>query len=135
MMKLDHENESIEGKRFDISVRKLIPRVAVKFQKGGRVYYFHSFKSQISGTAIILQEYTPKDFIISEKSHLDEGDEIGAPVIELYLSKNSGLSLISNFSSTHGIQNFKSDDFSYGIIRTPFRYVLEKYKEAKSIRA
>ena len=134
-MRFEKENDSIEAKRFDITIRKLIPRTFIKINRGDNTYYFHTFKSRLRGIAIIIQEYAPKKSIISETSHLDTGDEINAPVIELYLSKKSGLFLISNFSATHGIQNFKSDDFSFGVIRTPFRYVLERHIDPTFLRA
>ena len=135
MIRLVEENDSIEGVRFDISARKLNPCSPLSYNIEGVIYYFHKFKSKIRGKAVIIEEYSPKKFLIAEKSHLDIKDEIEADVIELFLLKTSAKEILSNYSHVHGIQNFISNEHSYGIIKAPFKFVLERVNRPKNLKA
>lgn len=135
MVKFTNLNDSIEGVRFDISARDIKSKSITRENIDGASVSFYMFKTKISAIAEIIEEYSPLRFFFKSSSHLNIGDTLEAQNIEFKLHEKAATKLLSNYSSTHSINNFKSDGFSFGIIKIPFRFILEKLNKDKRLSA
>ncbi len=123
MVQCINAGESIECIESSLTARKFIKSNLVKKEKIGQCF---KFKAQINCIAKIVKELNPKKFIINEKSFLDLGDYLTAECIEIFFKGKYSTNLISNYSSTHGIQNEIISGYVYAHIVIPMKWVLEK---------
>ena len=117
MTKLIYKDNSIEGKKIEITTRKVIPQNIVKINE---IRFFkHLCKKNVKAT--IKEELEPKKYKLFKKSKLDRGDEVTGDTISIYADSLLEFKKEANYSSRHGIQTSTTKRFGCAEIQTPFR--------------
>ena len=123
MAKYIEAGNSIECHKSNVSTRKIVKNpIVIQIDE---IKYF-KYSTKIRCIVKIIEELNPKIHRINESSALNIHDELEAERIDIFTEKRISLSLISNFSHVHGIQNGDINSFTYAKILIPFRFVLHK---------
>jgi hypothetical protein len=124
LAKFVEKGNCVEAEKSEIFTRKKTTQKMVNFPNVGR---FIKYKCQQNSSMEILEELNPKAHLINAESNLNKNDIIEGEIIEVYCSKQlKDANIKSNYSSTHSIQQLKPTCYAYGIIFTPFKFILER---------
>ena len=122
------ESSSIECNRVRVETRKISKKpiyIKIECLDGSSMNVF-KYKTSMSATVSNLEELNPKVQILDAKSCLDLGDQLKAPIVEIYTMERLQSKILSNFTNVHSINSLKINAFCFSKIITPWNFILEK---------